>query len=141
MSVFNFSTVLVDTSQAEFFVMSAINKLEDIQENDRNGVVKIADRLHVSSPAVSRTITALEKRGYAERYIDKDDRRSTGVRLTSLGEKVYSDECDRLYAFTEGVLKKMGEVKVNMLVNLSNELFVTVAEELRTQEHNGKMQF
>lgn len=138
MSLFNVSSVLVETSQAEFFVMSAITKFEDVQEN---GIVKIADRLHVSSPAISRTITALEKRGYAERYIVKADRRSTGVRLTPLGEEVYSNECDRLSNFTDSVLDKMGEVKVNTLINLSNELFVTVAEELNHKNDCQKMRY
>lgn len=133
MSLFNFSAVLAKTSQSEFLVMSAIRKIEKVQGKDKSGIVRIADRLHVSSPAISRTITALEKRGYAERYIDKDDRRSIGVRLTPLGEEVYEGECERLSGFTDGVLKRMGEVKVNTLISLSNELFDTVAQELKEQ--------
>lgn len=127
MSLMNFSVVLADTSQSEFFVMAAI----DSMEHGKNGVIGIADRLHVSSPAISRTITSLEKRGYAERYIDKGDRRSVGVRLTLLGKKIFSQECDRVSRFTDRVLGRMGEAKINELILLSDELLTTIGEELR----------
>ena len=92
LSMLNFSSVLTHTSQSEFFVMSAIENIERMNCKNYSGIANIAESLHVSSPAISRTITSLENRGYAERYIDKENRRSTGVRLTESGKKIYEQE-------------------------------------------------
>lgn len=114
--------------------MSAIERLDKPRNksNSISNITDIADNLHVSSPAVSRTITALENRGYVERYIDKLNRRCTGVRLTPLGEQVYEQECRQLHNFTSNVLDRMGEEKMRELISLSNELIVTVSEEIKT---------
>ena len=45
-------------------------------------VSELASQLKVSSPAVSRTLRSLETKGYIERSADKNDRRSTLIRLT-----------------------------------------------------------
>lgn len=136
-SMFNFSAVLDEISQSEFFVMSAIDKLEKARESGSCGISGIADSLHVSSPAISRTITALEKRGFAERYIDKLNRRSTGVRLTPLGKEVYSQEFGRLSDFTNSILEKIGEDKMHRLIMLSNELIKAIDEELKVKADNN----
>ena len=134
MSLLNFSVLLSETSQTEFFVMSSIDKLEKLHNsyNSIPNVAEIAENLHVSSPAVSRTITTLENKGYVERYTDKLNRRCTGVRLTPLGESVYEKEWTCLHDFTSTVLAKMGEEKVRNLISLSNELLVTVGQEMKT---------
>ena len=127
----NFSTVLLQTSQAEFFVMSAINKLERIHNSENYSISHIADSLHVSSPAISRTITALENKGYVERHIDKLNRRNTVVRLTENGTEVFNTECDRIYHFLNNVVNRMGEDKLNELFTLSNELLENVEKEIK----------
>ena len=87
--------------------MGAILKLEKLHNSSNYGISNIADSLHVSSPAISRTITALENKGYAVRYIDKLNRRNTNVKLTDLG--------------------------VNL--NLSNELLVNVEKEIKLRKN------
>lgn len=134
-SLLNFSVVLSQTSQTEFLVMSAIDKLGKLRDVNSRGICSIADSLHVSSPAVSRTVTALENRNFAERYIDKTNRRSTNVRLTPLGEKVYHSECERMRDFTDSVLEKMGEEKLDKLFSLFGELFTAVREELQEKQN------
>ena len=73
----NFSPVLSQTSQGEFFVLAAIRKLEKLETKKNNGISGIADSLHVSSPAISRTITSLENKGLVQRNIDRLNRRNT----------------------------------------------------------------
>lgn len=133
----NISAVLLQTSQAEFFAMSVINKLDRIHNSTNCGISNIADSLHVSSPAISRTITALEKRGYVERQIDKLNRRNTVVRLTQSGNEVFNGECDRIYRFLNNVVNRMGEDKLEELFALSNELLENVEKEIKnpTEPH------
>ena len=132
----NFSVVLSQISQGEFLVMSAINKLERLHSSSNYGVSNIADSLHVSSPAISRTITALENKGYVEREIDKLNRRNTLVRLTESGTEVFENECDRIYQFMNNVVDRMGEDKLNELFLLSNELLENVEKEIKSREDN-----
>ena len=131
LSMLNFSSVLKHTSQSEFFVMSAIKKHENINSKPYSGVANIAESLHVSSPAISRTITSLENRGYAERFIDKRNRRSTSVRLTESGKTIYDQECKSINAFVERVTQRMGEDKINNLISLSDELLENIKAELK----------
>ena len=132
----NFSVVLSQISQGEFLVMSAINKLERLHSSSNYGISNIADSLHVSSPAISRTITALENKGYVERKIDKLNRRNTLVRLTESGTEVFQNECDRIYQFMNNVVNRMGEDKLNELFLLSNELLENVEKEIKSRENN-----
>ncbi len=127
----NFSAVLGETSQAEFFVMMAVNKTEQLNSSSCCGISGIADTLHVSSPAVSRTITTLEKKGWVERRLDKFNRRSTVVRLTENGCAVFDGECRRIYNFMNNVVKRMGEDKLNELLALSGELIDNVQKEIK----------
>ena len=116
--------------------MSAISKLEKIHNSANYGISNIADNLHVSSPAISRTITSLENKGYVERNIDKLNRRNTLVRLTENGSCVFQNECDRIYLFMNNVVERMGEDKLNELFILSNELLENVEKEIKSREKN-----
>lgn len=130
----NFSVVLSQISQTEFLVMSAINKLERLHNSSNYGISNIADSLHVSSPAISRTITSLENKGYVERKIDKLNRRNTLVRLTENGMTVFENECNQIYCFMNNVVNRMGEEKLNELFLLSNELLENVEKEIKSRE-------
>lgn len=134
-SLLNFSPVLSQVSQTEFLVMSAIKRLGGVEDVNSKGICGIAESLNVSSPAISRTVTALENRNLAERYIDKSNRRSTNVRLTSLGEAVYYTESERIHCFANSVLEKMGEDRLDELFSLCSELFTAVKEELLEKQN------
>lgn len=116
-------------------VMGAILKLQKLHNSSNYGVSNIADSLHVSSPAISRTITSLENKGYVVRYIDKLNRRNTIVRLTELGVEVFESECRKISEFMNSVVERMGEEKLNELLNLSNELLVNVEKEIKSRKN------
>ena len=96
--------------------MSAVKNSENLRDSEVYGISQIAESLHVSSPAVSRTITALENKGYVERYVDKFRRRSTLVRLTPLGEEVLSGERESLLRMVGHVAERMGEEKIEQFL-------------------------
>lgn len=122
MTHLNLSAVLENTSQSEFLVMCAVRRLCIEQNGNTFGISDIAESLHVSSPAISRTISTLEKKGFVERSVDRTNRRNTIVSLTDEGRAVYSQEADRLYLFLNRVIDRMGEDKLNALLELSHEL-------------------
>lgn len=131
----NFSGLLSRTSQSEFLVMGAVLKLEQLHNSSNYGISNIADSLYVSSPAISRTITSLENKGYVARYTDRLNRRNTNVKLTELGAEVFDAERARLSEFMNSVVERMGEEKLSQLLNLSNELLINVEKEIKSRKN------
>ena len=131
----NFSGLLSRTSQSEFLVMGAVLKLEQLHNSSNYGISNIADSLHVSSPAISRTITSLENKGYVARYTDRLNRSNTNVKLTELGAEVFDAERARLSEFMNSVVERMGEEKLSQLLNLSNELLINVEKEIKSRKN------
>lgn len=85
-------------------------------------VSELASQLKVSSPAVSRTLRSLETKGYIERSADKNDRRSTLIRLTEKGDtvrkQVFTDICD----YFDRVFDRMGPARMEQLIGLWDQL-------------------
>lgn len=48
---------------------------------------QLAERLEVSLPTISKTVSVLERRGWIERSADEHDRRRVALRLTSEGRE------------------------------------------------------
>jgi DNA-binding MarR family transcriptional regulator len=64
----------------------------------------------VSLPTVSKSIDALVRRGWIERYVDPTDRRQSLVRLTREGERVMADVKRRA---EEHVASKLARLSVD----------------------------
>jgi DNA-binding MarR family transcriptional regulator len=60
-----------------------------------SSVSDLARHMGVSVPTMSKSIDVLESRGWAERWVDPDDRRQSIVRLTPEGRRVMSAMRDR----------------------------------------------
>jgi DNA-binding MarR family transcriptional regulator len=55
---------------------------------------ELARHKGVGLPTISKSVDMLVRRGWAERWVDKSDRRQTLVRLTASGRRVL-DKCRR----------------------------------------------
>jgi len=133
LSMLNFAPVLDHVSQSEFLVMTVVEKLSTYGDNDAGRVSSIAQMLHVSSPAISRTLTSLEHKGYAARMVGVDNRRNTGVRLTDEGKRVFMNECENVNRVFEQVAASMGEEKITQLVSLANEMTYSFSKALKNK--------
>ena len=100
-------------------------------------ISSIAESLHVSSPAISRTITSLENKGYAERCVDIQNRRNTGVKLTEEGRKVYLQECENVCRVFNEVTESMGEEKITQLITLADELRISFEDALSKSKNKA----
>ena len=56
-----------------------------------HNVSELAERLEVSLPSMSKTVTALVKRGWVERVRSKEDRRIVQLHLTDDGEAILGE--------------------------------------------------
>ena len=93
---------------------SSLFVLMKLHRAKRNGiesfrVTALADMLGVSVPAVTQSITALEKGGLVRRDMDPGDRRAILVSLTPEGETVLLPAMRRLEEHFSGLIDHLGE--------------------------------
>lgn len=126
-----------DISHGECF---ALMKLKELIENSEEGQVMINDlctNLHVSSPALSRTLKHLEEEGYVERIIDSNDRRNNFLILTDKGNDILKSIEEHMNVFCNAVYDNMGEESIKKFIQYLNDLYEITSKEIEKIERKG----
>src|SRR6476646_863397 len=95
-------------------------------EEDEAGakVSDISTLMNVAPPSVTQQLNALEKQGYVERKMDKEDRRVVRVSLTSKGQVMLKEASDDFLSSITGLVRYLGEqdslVLADLLVRMSD---------------------
>ena len=119
-------------TQGEFFGLSMLH--EHLKEHPEGMHVReLADKARVSPPRVSRMLRDMEEKGLIERRIDRNDRRNTYTVLTEQGEEAWQRTAERLSAFLDQVLDRMGPDNVRTMIDLWNQ-FSDLLEDERAKE-------
>lgn len=128
----NLATVVPDLCQAEMIVMKAIAECVRQAENPEQGVnvSAVVGNLCIAPPAVSRTMNALEEKGFILRSVNKSDRRNTLVTLTASGWEKNLDNEQRIKDFMEKIFSRVGEDKIAQTIAYINEIYEVTREEL-----------
>lgn len=79
--------VITGMTPSEFSVLCCAEQFPRKHNGTAASVADIAALMGVSVPAVSRTLRSLQGRGWIERTIDEDDRRSVRVSITPAGRE------------------------------------------------------
>ena len=88
---------------------------------------EIGERLIAREPDVTRLLERLEKAGLLARTRDTADRRVVVTRITAAGLKLLS-ELDKPMRELDGLLKPIGEKKIEKMLKLLDELRTLVRE-------------
>lgn len=121
-----------DVRMNEIFVLDHIAHL--VAEEGSVCVSDIQARLlHLSKPAVSQLLGALEKKGYVLRETDRADRRRVTVMLTPEGERVRREAWAYAQHRMDLIIERFGEENTRQLVDMIARLSVA-AEELKREE-------
>ncbi len=91
---------------------------------------QLASRLGVTRSAVSQMVNKLEARGIVKRVPDDVDRKIAYIELSDTARSYYGEEMKICCDFVGEVMEKMGEEKLNALIELSDE-FIRTVDELR----------
>ena len=91
---------------------------------------QLATRLGVTRSAVSQMVNKLESRGIVKRVPDDIDRKIAYIELSDTAFTYYNEEKGVCCDFVGEIIDKIGEEKLNQLLELSNE-FVKTVDELR----------
>ena len=125
----DFSSHLHGISREEFFMLEVIDRgCETDGREEGISVSAIAKALDVSSPAVSRMVRGIERKGYVTRRCGRWNRRNTMVRLTEKGTLTYGDSKKELDRWFLRVMDYMGQKDMEQLLKLWDKLaqgFVT----------------
>ena len=104
---------------SEYHIMAAIY----YNSHKSMTISELAEKIHVSPPAISRSIKGLEEKGWINRIIDSNDRRTTFVVLTELGEAKYLMVKKQLKDFLNEVLENYDESELNHFISFGNNIY------------------
>lgn len=71
--------------------ISELHLMESVESREQEGgatITELANSMNYTLPAITVAINGLEKKGYAEKIRDLEDKRSVRVRLTERGRKI-----------------------------------------------------
>lgn len=121
---------LAEFLQGELYLLRflALNKEEEI------GPSELSERLHMSRPRITATISALRKKDFVNTELDKEDRRRLKIRITKKG----MDHIIKKQACVEGnfevFINGIGEEDARELIRII-DLATKIMQ--KKQEENG----
>lgn len=108
---------------------------------DYGGVIKAAERLHLSQPSISAGLKALEQE-LGRPLFDRSAQANRPLRLTPAGRRFYRNaveilrQCDAARADFLGEMEEQRRVRVGVLDTLPQAAIVTLVRLLRKREPN-----
>ena len=91
-------------------------------------VAEAATALRVSVPAVSRTLKNLEKKGYIERVVNENDRRSVHICVTENGMSVLTENLVKSDNIMDQILSRFTDEELRSMIQLHTK-FISAASE------------
>lgn len=134
------SALMQDIPHSEFATLKCISrKCRKTQEHMESNISisDLAEKLHVSPPALSRTLRKLEDKGYIVRNVDVRDRRSVDVQLTVQGNEIMQKAEENMHDFMDCVLGQMEPERIERLIEGLRELYRIAQKELDNRKAAG----
>ena len=129
-------------SKNEYFTLRCIeylNKLENADGADRHASISaLAKIMHVTTPAVSRTVSTLEEKGIILRRSDKNDRRNTYVELTTQGKTLLQKAQAEMNNFFNQMVQDMDPKDLEQLIQYLTEIYENACAELERKKQERK---
>lgn len=84
---------------------------------------ELSNILNVASPTITQQVNSLERRGFVERNVDKEDRRAVRIKVTEKGEEVFKKASEEFEASINGLVEYLGSDQSEQLANLLSKTF------------------
>ena len=135
----NIGSILPRLNKGEFVLMNGIYHVQK-KIGSEHGVKMsdLAKYTHALPPAVSRSIKALEKKGYVRRFVDQKDRRNTLVEITKSGQEVLDESNEIMNEFIRRVFEKTDKEEMARLVSYIHQQYDLAKEELEKIRQSQK---
>lgn len=135
-NLFKSDKLISGISNNEFIIMLKID--DTVKENNVATVSNIAREMRTTNAAVSKTIGQLEDEGYVVKLTNKDDKRQSYISITDKGRKQLDLVGKELDSFSDAVFNKYGKEKTNQLIDLLDDMYQIVLEEIKTKQEFEK---
>ncbi len=135
----NIGSILPHLNKGEFVLMNGIYHVQK-KIGSEHGVKmsELAEYTHALPPAVSRSIKALEEKGYVRRFVDQKDRRNTLVEITEAGQEVLQESNEIMDDFIRRMFEKTDKEEMARLVNYIYQQYDLAKRELEKIRESQK---
>lgn len=96
--------------------------LEMIKFEEDVNQMMISNLLNKDKTTISRSLTALEKKGLITKTETLDDKRSKKVELTSKGESTLKDTLEYVSSYRESLSSKLSDEEINTFFKIMDKL-------------------
>lgn len=135
----NIGSILPHLNKGEFVLMNGIYHVQKkIGSGPGVKMSDLAEYTHALPPAVSRSIKALEEKGYVRRFVDQKDRRNTLVEITKSGQEVLDESNEITNEFIRRVFEKTDKEEMARLVSYIHQQYDLAKEELEKIRQSQK---
>lgn len=127
-----FGIILPYTSDLNMTELVVMRSLEDnCPYSDNNiGISEVQEVLHITKSAISQMMNSLEKKGFIQRKIDKEDRRKIIVTLTQAGKNILKETKESANENLGKIISNLGEENTKQFIELLNQVS-DISEELK----------
>lgn len=115
-----FSSIIKDVSRSEFMLLAQAADFPCTHNGVHITVADAAEKLEVSSSAVSRTLGGLLEKDLVEREFDKIDRRNVRIVVNEKGKKVLDNFVNEAFIIIDQALKEFSDEETELLRELQN---------------------
>lgn len=129
LSTLRVGDVVNELTFKEFHTLAFVISKKD-NEGKNSNVKMMANEFDISSPAVSKTVSILERKGYLTRTTDKDNRRSVIIVPTKEGEEAFQRSKEKMDAFSKKVSDQLEKDEKETLIRLLNKYYTITKKEL-----------
>ena len=137
---FDFSDFLIcGVSSAEYALMDFIADKMKVGERSSVWVSEITDEVPITAQAVSKSLKALEGKGYIERFVNEKDRRMMGVRFLEKGSSMYFAAQKEIMEFACGIESVFNEAERREFIRLTRKFEKAFMENLESKIKQKQM--
>ena len=116
-------------AHGEIVILDTIQKISDSSDNGVK-VTQIAKALGISVPAVSKSVNALERKGFISRIENDSDRRVTYIKMTEKGYEHLRQGCDISERIKKRIEKDIGHERFTEFHKTLHEIPDIILDEL-----------
>ena len=123
-----FSSIIKDVSRSEFMLLTQAADFPCTHNGVHITVADAAEKLEVSSSAISRTLGGLLEKDFVEREFDKNDRRNVRSVVNEKGKKVLDNFVNEAFMIIDQALKEFSDEETELLYELQNRFIRSLSK-------------
>ena len=123
-----FSSMIKDVSRSEFMLLAQAADYPCSHNGVHITVAEAAEKLEVSSSAVSRTLGGLLEKDLVEREFDKNDRRNVRIVVNEKGKKVLDNFVNEAFILIDRALKDFSDEEIELMFELQRRFIQSICK-------------